>query len=83
MRLSFRTLQRGNAGLDAPRRQEDAERLERRIQARSDEPTAHPKHMKHPSFCHHCAVSLVKQGLQKIDQFLTSGEPEQAIYLGS
>jgi len=23
------------------------------------------------------------QGLQKIDQFLTTGEPEQAIYLGS
>ncbi|POP73938.1 hypothetical protein CXB37_21515 [Pseudomonas syringae pv. syringae] len=41
------------------------------------------KHMKHPSFCHHCAVSLVMQGLQRIDQFLTTGEPEQAIYLGS
>ncbi|MBN3469003.1 DUF1534 domain-containing protein [Pseudomonas savastanoi pv. phaseolicola] len=26
MRLSFRTLQRGNAGLDALRRNEDAER---------------------------------------------------------
>ncbi|KAA8696824.1 DUF1534 domain-containing protein [Pseudomonas caricapapayae] len=29
VRLSFRTLQRGNAGLDALRRQEDAERPER------------------------------------------------------
>ncbi|MCF5737461.1 DUF1534 domain-containing protein [Pseudomonas syringae] len=83
MRLSFRTLQRGNAVRDALRRKEDAERLERRIQARSDAPTAHTKHMKHPSFCHHCAVSLVMQGLQRIDQFLTTGEPEQAIYLGS
>ncbi|POR68590.1 hypothetical protein BKM27_19605 [Pseudomonas syringae pv. syringae] len=41
------------------------------------------KHMKHPSFCLHRAVSLAMQGLQKIDQFLTTGEPEQAIYLGS
>ncbi|PBQ21489.1 hypothetical protein CCL08_03750 [Pseudomonas congelans] len=30
MRLSFLTLQRGNAGRDALRRQEDAERPERR-----------------------------------------------------
>ncbi|MCF5196602.1 DUF1534 domain-containing protein [Pseudomonas syringae] len=29
MRSSFRTLQRGNAGLDALRRREDAERPER------------------------------------------------------
>ncbi|WP_236432912.1 DUF1534 domain-containing protein, partial [Pseudomonas syringae] len=32
-RISFRTLQRGNAVLDAPRRQEDAERPEKRYHA--------------------------------------------------
>ncbi|WP_204848516.1 hypothetical protein, partial [Pseudomonas congelans] len=76
-------LQRGNAVLDAPRRQEDAERLERRFHARSDGQTTHPKHMKHPSFCHYSAASLAMQGLQRIDHFPVTGEPEQAIYLGS
>ncbi|KPB54234.1 Uncharacterized protein AC511_2944 [Pseudomonas coronafaciens pv. oryzae] len=39
--------------------------------------------MKHPSFTHHRAASLVMQGLQGSDHFLITGEPEQAIYLGS
>ncbi|MQQ36656.1 DUF1534 domain-containing protein [Pseudomonas sp. SZ57] len=41
MRLSFLTLQRGNAVRDAPRRQEDAERLERCFHVRSDRLEAH------------------------------------------
>ncbi|MFA0917817.1 hypothetical protein ACDH53_05900 [Pseudomonas tremae] len=62
---------------------QEVKRLGQRIHAYSAKPTPRSKHMKHPSFTHHRAASLVMQGLQGSDHFLITGEPEQAIYLGS